>query len=200
MKKIIIFLLLLLVGLYGYNTYQKIQRFNFNNYSYQAIDIPQGSNPSLVEQYYKAIEDVNGYVISQWSLHNIDVRVPQEKDEATKRAVEVYREKLGFTKYLEEKFKEKENLLAENKKEKILLENKKAIKNIFKQSKRELRIGSSGVLVYELQQALVKKGFSIKIDGLFKEETFLALKNFESQKGLYPDGKLDFLTLEYLLR
>ncbi len=200
MKKIIIFLLLVLVGLYGFNTYQRIQRFNVKNYSYQPIDIPVGSEERLIKQYHIAIEELNGDVISQWSFHNIDVRNPKDDTEITKNAVDTYRKKLGYVKYLEARLKEAATAVIASGKVKVIQENNNAVRDIFKQSKRELRLGDKGVLVFEIQRILNKKGASIKQDGLFKEETFQALKDFESKEGLYVDGKLDFLTLEYLLR
>lgn len=200
MKKIIIFLLLVLVGLYGFNTYQKIERFNVENYSYQTIEIPSDSEQGLVKQYHTAIEEVNGYVISQWSFHNIDVRNPKEDNETTRAAADTYRRKLGNVKYLEAKLKDAATAVIDIEKIKVIEANNNAVKNIFKQSKRELRLGDNGVLVFELQRILNEKGASIKQDGLFKKETFQALKDFESKEGLYADGKLDFLTLEYLLR
>lgn len=200
MKKIIIFLLLVLLAIYGFNTYKKMERFSFDNYAYQPIEIPEGSEELLTKQYFSAIEEVNGYVITQWSFHKIDVRNPKEASAVEKNAVISYRKKLAHVKYIESRLKEAQIATNALKKNQQIQENKNAIKEIFKQSKRELRLGDKGVLVFELQRILNKKGATIKQDGLFKEETFQALKDFESNEGLYADGKLDFLTLEYLLR
>ena len=53
--------------------------------------------------------------------------------------------------------------------------------------------------MYEIRQILIQKGDSIELNGLLNSETFNALKSFEEKNGLLPDGKLDAITLEYLL-
>ena len=47
---------------------------------------------------------------------------------------------------------------------------------------------------------MVKKGFAIPSDGIFKEITENALKNFQEKNKLFPNGKIDLITLDYLLR
>ena len=66
--------------------------------------------------------------------------------------------------------------------------------------KYSLKIGDFSSFVYELQKILVKKGYNIPVDGLFKQTTIEALGAFEQKNGLFPDGKLDAVTLDYLLR
>lgn len=51
-----------------------------------------------------------------------------------------------------------------------------------------LRKGDSGPAVKALQQALVKHGFSLKADGKFGAKTEKAVKEFQEQNGLVPDG------------
>lgn len=54
--------------------------------------------------------------------------------------------------------------------------------------------------IFELQKKLVEKGYEIPIDGLFRDITFNAVRVFEEKNGLFPDGKIDMLTLEYLVQ
>lgn len=54
-------------------------------------------------------------------------------------------------------------------------------------------------MVYELQKLLIAKGYGIPLDGVFKTATLEALRAFEVSKNLYPDGRLDALTLSFLL-
>jgi hypothetical protein len=42
--------------------------------------------------------------------------------------------------------------------------------------------------VRQIQQALVKVGFDIQVDGIFGEGTDKAVRQFQQQKGLTPDG------------
>ncbi len=51
-----------------------------------------------------------------------------------------------------------------------------------------LRIGSKGSAVISLQNALNQNGANITVDGDFGNGTFVALKNFQQQKGLQADG------------
>ena len=66
--------------------------------------------------------------------------------------------------------------------------------------KYSLKVGDYSSFVYELQKVLVKKGHNIPIDGLFRDITFKAVGEFEQKNGLFPDGKVDAVTLDYLLR
>ncbi len=192
--------MLLILGLYAFNTYSKYQRFSLKNYSYKQAKLPNTTNPQLLQQYHSAIQNVNGFIASQWSLHKIDVRSPKNDDATTLAAVSEYSSKLSYVKYLEELIQQEQEQKGELKLNTQIELDKNAIKTIFLQTRKELGIGDKGTLVYEIQKILNKKGANIKRDGIFKEETLKALEAFEKNQGLYPDGKLDLLTLERLLR
>lgn len=204
MKQIIIFLLLCIVGLIVYGQYQKYKRFSLTEYEYkipETIDIAT-SDKGLLLDYYESVEAVNGYVITQWSSEEIDVRNPQSDDVEEMAAVSEYRKKLANVKYYEAQLlnpSEKENhqsQLSEAEEKKLL------IRKMFNQNPavNSLRLGESSALVFEVQRLLIEKGDSIEQDGLYRAATFNALKAFEEKNGLYPDGRLDALTLEYLLK
>ncbi|MBW4693773.1 MAG: peptidoglycan-binding protein [Lyngbya sp. HA4199-MV5] len=53
---------------------------------------------------------------------------------------------------------------------------------------RLLRLGSRGSDVQDLQQQLNVNGYSVQVDGIFGNETDNAVRRFQRQKGLYPDG------------
>lgn len=204
MKQIIIVLLILIIGIMGYNFYKKYQRFNPPNYEYQLSETIDPNHPdkALLLDYYQAVEALNGAVITQWSANGIDVRNPKDDDKQTLAAVSGYNKKLAFVKYFEgqllnapeEKSVEKEPSEADKK--------KMLIAEMFyaNPNGNSLRLGERSALVFEIQQMLIDKGDSIKHDGLFRTETFNALKAFEEKNGLFPDGKLDGLTLEYLMK
>jgi murein L,D-transpeptidase YcbB/YkuD len=203
MKQIIIFLLIVLIGLIGWGQYKKYKRFSFEEYAYrvpEGIDLA-GSDKSVLFDYYQAIEAMNGYVITQWSAHGIDVRNPKKDNEKTKAAVAEYGNRMANVKYFEAQ------LLSPQKKEKPKQVSKEEQKKqlIRKQfyadpSQNSLRLGERGALVYEIQGILISKGHIIEHDGLYRTETFNALKDFEEKNGLFPDGKLDAITLEFLLK
>ncbi|MBX2826736.1 MAG: peptidoglycan-binding protein [Flavobacteriaceae bacterium] len=203
MKQIIIFLLLVIIGIMGYNVYSKYQRFSLTDYAYK---VPEDLNFDRADQdvllnYYEAVEAVNGYVITQWSTNKIDVRNPKKDNETTQAAVSEYRKKLAAVSYYESRLRNPKRepvkqapSEAEKKKQLIL-------KSFYADPKaNELRLGEQNALVYEIQRLLIRKGDSIRHDGLFRAETFNALRSFEEKNGLFPDGKLDAITLDYLLR
>lgn len=150
--------------------------------------------------YHQKVSQLDGHIITQWSANGIDVRNPEDDDAQTLAARATYDKLLGEVKFLENKLQNPdEDATAENQR----LQKKKRhdrIKELFTTtSNNDLRIGSRGALVYELQKLLNKNGGSIPEDGNFQNVTFDALKSFEESNKLFPDGKLDMLTLEYLL-
>ena len=155
----------------------------------------------MLLDYYQAIESVNGYVISQWSANGIDVRNPKKDNERTKAAVSEYGNRLANVKYFEALLssspaKEKPEKVSEEEQRKQIIR-KQFYSN---PSQYSLNIGDQNALVYEVQRALIANGHIIEHDGLFRMESFNALKEFEKKSGLFPDGKLDALTLEQLLK
>ena len=204
MKQIIIFLLLCIVGLIVFGQYKKHKRFSLSEYAYkipETIDI-SNADKGLLLDYYEAVEAVNGYVITQWSSEEIDVRNPKSDDEEEMAAVSEYRIKLANAKFYEAQLlnpSEEEEAKAELSEadEKNLL-----VRKMFNNNPgvNSLRLGERSALVFEVQRLLIEKGGSIVHDGLFRAETFNALEAFEAKHGLFPDGKLDAITLEYLLK
>ena len=218
MKKILIVILLVIIGIFGYNQYKDYQRYHSPNANYKISENIDTNyhNKSILFDYYKAVEGLNGYAIMQWSANGIDVKNPENDNEKTQYAVNEYRNKLAQIKYYEDilenslKFKNKglsnqqikeletEGISAEAKEKKIAAETYKKIM-ISSLPKQSIRLGSKSAFIYELQKLLVKKGYEIPIDGVYKNITSDALKNFEEKNQLLPDGQIDLFSLEKLL-
>lgn len=201
MKQVIIFLLLIIVGIMGYNLYKKWHRFNPPNYEYKAtnpINLNH-SNKELLLDYHHAVADLNGFVISQWGANGIDVRNPNDDDAQTMAAVATYAEKRGVVDYFEGRLSLAEKTSVK-KVESTITPKEALIRNIFKDNPSPFRLGERSAMVFEIQQLLIDKGNLINRDGVYNAETFNALKSFEEINGLYPDGNIDTITLEYLLR
>lgn len=216
MKQIIIFLLLIIVAIIGYSKYNDYKRYNSPEVDYKSeknIDINYHKKETVIN-YYNSIEDLNSYVMLQWSSNKIDVRTPGDDDIETKTAVENYAKKLATVKYyeaiLENSLKLKEKGLSN--KEIHFLEDKgidfetyskklkfEKIKKLYNPSVK-LYNGSKNAIIYEVQKALVKRGHNIQIDGVYRIETFNAIKSFEEKNSLLPDGYLDELTLEMMFQ
>ena len=202
MKQIIIALLLLILLVFCYIQYSEYKRFSLAEYEYIVPEkiVVNETNKALALDYYEAVEEMNGYVISQWSFEGIDVRNPEDDSKEDLASVAIYRKKMANVKFYESQLlnppksiKIKEELSAEEKK-------KHLIKKMFFRESNSMKIGDKNALVYEIQKLLNKSGDSIKIDGFYNTETYNAIKTFEEKKGLFPDGNLDAITLDYLLR
>lgn len=217
MKQIIIFLLVIILAAIVYGQYKKYKRFSLTEYEYtipENIDVNYHDHGHVLD-YFEAVEELNGYLIMQWSANGIDVRNPANDDTKTTAAVSQYNDKMGKVKYYEailEKSSElkskglsnEEIIAAETNKmsmeDRQKAQTKSLLKKLFEQNGvSNLRIGNNGASVFELQKLLAGKGYDIPADGIFKQATFDALRNFESQQNLYPDGQLDVLTLSKLL-
>lgn len=217
MKQIIIFLLVIILLLIGYSQYKQYKRFTPPEYEYsknELIDLNYHDKSFLLD-YYKAIENLNGYVITQWSTNDFDVRNPGDDDEDIQAAVAVYNEKLGVVKFYEDQLLKSKSLKEQGltNADIILLENmgvtqeelkkseaNKKIISLFKNNISQLRLGQRNAFVYELQKLLVNEGYDIPTDGVYAQITMDAIRKFEESKDLYPDGNIDILTLEALLK
>ncbi|GAB1856475.1 hypothetical protein MHTCC0001_13100 [Flavobacteriaceae bacterium MHTCC 0001] len=180
----------------GYNVYKTYQRFSFKNYRYKALETVTitKKNKSDVLNYHQAIENLNGYIITQWSANSIDVRNPKDDDAATQAAVNEYGNKLANVKYYE-------TILSNPIPSKAQVSDASKRNRLLRQLLSEpnsIQFGKSSSAIYELQKLLKAKGFDIPVDGYYRIKTLNALKIFEQDHGLYPDGKMDVLTLQAL--
>lgn len=215
MKKILIVLGLIFLGIYGYGKYQDYERYNSEAISYtsdKAIN-KNHYNQQLVLNYREAIEDLNGFVKLKWFTEGIDVLKPEEGDIKTENAVNIYGDKLSLVKFYEEQLIESNKLKEKGlspESIKAVFENKKSPNQIAKEEQKnllrrlyekssDLNNRVSGEMVFEIQKLLVSKGYGIVIDGKYRQETQQAVKDFEQKNNLFPDGKIDLLVFEKLL-
>jgi hypothetical protein len=219
MKQIIITLLVVLLLILGFNLYSDYKRFHSPGSDYvstQKVDLNYYDSTTL-QNYYQAIEEVNAYVRTAWANDDVDIRNPEDDDEDTKAVVSGYTKKLGIVKLYEEKLVQSAKMKNEglNDKDVIAFEEsgfkskdynefikRKFLMETFKSNpeKYSLKVGDFNSFVFELQKILVKKGYNISVDGLFRDITLKAVGAFEQKNGLFADGKLDAVTLDYLLR
>jgi uncharacterized protein YlzI (FlbEa/FlbD family) len=216
MKQIIIFLLIIIAALIGYGKYSDYKRYNSPETAFQTtknIDVNY-HDKKVVFDYYNAVEDLNSYVMLQWTTNGIDVRTPEDDAVETKAAVKTYADKKAKIAYYEalleqsKKLKEKGlsnaeiqflevngmNYETQKKNQRI-----EKIKSLFNTSVK-LYNGEKNAIVYEVQKELVKKGYDIQIDGVYRIETLNAIKSFEEKNNLLADGYLDSLTIELLFQ
>lgn len=219
MKQILIVILFVILLIFGYNQYSDYKRFHSPGVDYvsdKKIDLNYHDKNFLLN-YYQAIEDLNSYVRTQWVTQDVDVRNPEDDDKDTQNAVLGYNKKLGIVKFYEDKLVKSAILKKQgiSNKEIVFFEqnglNAKDFKQFLKRKflmdtyksnpeKYSLKVGDYSSFIFELQKKLVEKGHEIPIDGLFRDITFNAVRAFEEKNGLFPDGKVDLLTLEYLVQ
>ena len=216
MKQLIILLLLIIAFFIGFGKYQQYKRYNSPNVDYKTdkkLDL-EYYNQETVFNYYKAIEDLNSFVKTQWTANDIDVRTPEDDDDETTVAVKKYANKLAIIKYYEGKLQNSFNLKSKgltNKEIEFLEETGKNFKTYKKQQEidkiksmfndsEKLSYGQKSALIYEVQKQLVAKGFSIAVDGNYRKETKTAIQSFEEKNNLFADGFLDILTLDALFK
>jgi len=215
MKPILIIILLVIIGFFAYNKYEDYQRFHSPNSEYKSsenIDLNY-HDPTQVYNYQEAVEHLNAFVTTQWTVNRIDVKNPEDDDKESKLAVAEYAKKMAKVKFYETKLEQSKALKDEGlsneaikvmetkgttieEEAKVTYGNK--IKNMFEKSET-IRLYTESPLIYEVQKLLVKKGYNIPVDGSFRYMTIDSLYKFEQDNKLFPDGKLDILTLEALL-
>lgn len=219
MKKLLILIIAIILALFAYSEYKDYQRFNPKNAnltSSKTIDVNY-HNQETVYNYYNALEQANSYMQMQWSANGIDVKSPEKSNASEEIAVKKYAEKLAkisFYQTILENSKELKKQGLNNDEIKFLeeqgitleaykLKNKtfsfhENIINLM--PKKALYSGEKSPFVFELQKLLVKNGFNIPVDGVYKNITSEALKTFEENNNFLPDGKIDLLTLKMLLK
>ena len=220
MKTILITILIVILLLFGYNKYVDYKRHHPETTDYianEAID-KDPYDKKLLYTYYESIEALNNHVTISWSAHGIDVQHPEKDNAETQDAAAKYGALKAKVQFYETQLIQSKDAKATgltNKDLKILAEKgetKEAFETekqqitkikrlhlLFKETGGNLLLNSRGAMVYELQKLLIAQGYNISLDGVFKTATLDALKAYETSKGLYPDGRLDVLTLSHLL-
>ncbi len=216
MKQIIIFLLIVILALIGYGKYSQYKRYNAPEVNYEPIkkiDVNY-HNKGILFDYYKAVKELDSYVMLQWTANEIDVRTPEDDDIETKTAVSIYADKLAKVNYYEAILNNSLQLKDKGltNKEIQFIEEKGIDIDTYQKQNSYLRIknlfnpnvnlynGEKNAIVYEVQKRLVELGDSIKIDGVYRIETLNAIKTFEEKNHLLADGYLDVLTIDYLFK
>lgn len=218
MKKILILAIVIIILIFSYNKYQNYRRFNGpkTNYKTKSVIDINYHNKDVLFNYQSAISTLNSFVNMQWCVYRIDIINPTKDTKQIQLALNTYAQKLAKIIYYENiliqssqlksiGFNNKDislfeetglNLNAYNK-----LQKKKShlqkIRNNY--NNKPIAMGEKSPLIFEIQKLLNKNGFTVKNDGVYQIETSNAIRAFETKHNLFPDGKLDTISLEYLL-
>lgn len=218
MKKILLFILAVIILMFAYSEYKEYQRFhpkNANIKPSEAIDVNY-YNQDMVYNYYSALETANNYMQMQWSANEIDVRSPENDDEETQFVVTEYGKKVAKVNYYKSILEQSKTLksqgltnddiklfetkgisILEYNQAKAQLQEKQLLLDMM--PKKDLFSREKSAFIYEMQKLLVKKGYDIPVDGVYENITSEALKSFEVKNNLFPDGKIDIKTLKALM-
>lgn len=218
MKKLLITTLIIIVLIFSFNKYQDYKRFNGPKTNYKiSTEIDYNYHDKVIlYNYQNAISLLDGFVNTQWSAHNIDIINPKEDTKKVQLAMNTYAQKLAEIKHYEKILLQSTQLKAKGlsnneiqlfektgltEKEYATQQKKKKYAQLIRNSYNgeAIRPGQKSALIFEVQKLLIKHGFAIKNDGVYQTETALAIKAFETKHNLLPDGKLDSISLEYLL-
>ncbi|MCS6794756.1 MAG: peptidoglycan-binding protein [Raineya sp.] len=210
MKRIIIFLVLVFLGLLTFFQYKKFRKFSYpNSYDYvintQEIDVNY-YEPTLVKEYFETATYLGNFAREQWTNFGIDVLAPDMEIPQSKNAAQTYQTMLARVKFLEAK-------LINSKKLKQQGFDNEAIAYIEKNGISEknyalhklitgktFRKGDKDRVIWEIQKLISQKIQPIRIDGVFSDETEQAVKKIQQEKQTYPSGVIDEEFVKLLLK
>lgn len=206
MKKLAFILLILLLLVIIFFQYKKYTRLNpGSNYEFkisEKID-PDYHDPVKLQEYYRLSYEIGTFARQQWSNYKIDVLFPDNSSEKSKQATLVYNQMRSSAKSLEQKLIHSAQLKQKgfNNRDIIEIESGMSPEGIMIKRNIQvlpLKIGDKNSSVLECQKRLKQKGFELRIDGIFDQETQRVVSKFQSSNNLYASGEIDFLTLEKL--
>ncbi|MGD1841488.1 MAG: peptidoglycan-binding protein [Thermonemataceae bacterium] len=210
MKRIITFLVVVSLLLIAFFQYQQYRRFHPPKaYDYatdiQKIDVNY-HDAALVEAYFEKAYEIGSFARQAWFNHRIDVRFPDESDTHSMQAAHRYKQLVAHVQHMEAKLKQSLRLKQQgfDNIAIALIEKKgispKAYKFVKYFKDTTLQVGDENASVWALQQLLNQKGDTIRIDGVYSDDTEAAVRVFQKKNGLYPSGIADETTLQTLLQ
>lgn len=208
MRKYLSLLIVILLAVLIFFQYKKYRRFRPpEDYAFnisEEID-PHYFDPEVVQTYYRSAQEIGSYARGMWFSEGIDVKYPDYDDVESQEAVRHYNRLIGHTQYLEELLKtsgELKGLGFNNAEIRRIVEEGLSPAQVKEEKAFEgfgkLQKNDEGKKVWELQNALVAKGYEMPVDGDFQDETVKGLKAYQEKEGLYPSGMLDFDTWQKL--
>ena len=209
MKKLLIFILFILLAVIIFFQYKNYSRLNPpNNYNYtlnKSIDVNY-HNQALVTEYYKTSYEIGLFARNQWHNYKIDVLYKDNKSEQSLRATQVYQKMQNTVQKIEGKLTESEKLKNQgfsNNEIKLIEEKGLSPKELIIHQLFEsinLQFGDEGLDVFKIQERLSHLGFEIVVDGIFNSQTKDVVTQFQQKNGIYPSGTIEKSTLLILFK
>lgn len=210
MKKILLFIIALSLIYLVVNRCQTYYRYNpGKDYNYVLADSlnidANYHDAKMLEEYYRLSYEIGSFARMVWNSEGIDVRYPNKSDSVSINASKHYENMKNRARHIEGKLKESKELKKQGySNEDIKFIEKTGISrrnlDIHKAiAKKNLQVGDTGRYVWEVQNRLIKNGYSIPLDGKYIDITENAVKKFQEKYKLYPSGIIDEKTLRLLL-
>lgn len=210
MKRLFYIIMIIGIPVIVFFQYQKWMKFSTpNQYDYPVSDQIDNHyfDQNLVKLYYQNCAEIGSYARSVWYTDGIDVKNYDQDDAELKNKAIYYEFLVAQTKMIEKKLEESNTL-----KQKGL--NNQEIKTLFEtgislieQQKAELidsyvgvQFGEFSQKVFEVQKKLSDLGYSLPIDGNFKNSTQETIRKFQTDNNLAPTGIIDLKTSRILFK
>ncbi len=200
MKNLLYIVLIITLPLIGYFQYAKWSKFNPPNpYDYvvpDSIDVNY-FDQETVKLYLETAFEIGSFARRMWRNEGIDVLYPSDNEEALKAAAH-YNQMKALATRLEGKlqfaYQLKQNGYNNQQVKSIIetgttpeaYEREKLMTEMLNVS-----FGDVNGIVWRLQQQLNTKGYDTPVDGNFRVDTQVTLRQFQSDNGLFPSGALD---------
>ncbi len=210
MKRLAYLILIISLPLLIFFQWRKYRRFNPpTDYSYEineAIDA-QYHDPEAVLQYYQAAEATGTYARYCWRKHRVDVKVPDLEDPEEAAMTKVYQQHLATTQALERRLLQSAQWKSQglSTSEIQTLERSGMSPQSLQAQQllgvdRLVRFGEESPSVWHIQKLLIAKGYDIRLDGIFDQETLAALNALQAADSLPQTYGVDEEVLGYLMK
>ncbi len=210
MKRLFYIIVIIGIPIIIFFQYQNWTKFSSpNQYDYQIsenID-NQYFDQKSVKLYYQNVQEIGSYARSIWYTDGIDVRNYDQNNLDSKNKAQYYEFLIAQTKMIEKKLEEskshKEKGLSNQEIKKLFetgisyAENQK---NELSKSFVGVQFGDLSQEVYAIQKKLNDLGYSLPVDGNFRNSTLEVLQKFQTDNDLAPSGIIDLKTSRKLFK
>ena len=208
MKRLFYLVIIITLPIIAWFHYAQYRRFHPPvDYSFPISDDIDADyhDPELIKSYYLAVEEIENYASYAWKKHGVDVKMDSPVDPDEKKFVRTWQKMIAAARFLELKLKNSKELKAKGMSNEQIRMQELGISDVpnvteLINNRIVAQRGQESGTIFEIQKMLVTKGYDIPMDGIFREETYLAVQKFQQTRNLLPNGIVDMLTLKSLMK
>ncbi len=208
MKRILVVIVIILLAVNGWFTFQNYRRTRVPGYfEYQLADSVDANyyDATLLGTYYSKAYEAGRLARELWHNYGVDIHFYSKEAGSHQAAFKHHQQLYTELKVIEAKFRR--SLLLKQQgltnAEIAQIDQQDIAQRMLPYYKSTFLLGSTegdrSQGVYTLQGMLLQRGYEMPHDGVFGSETDAALRAFQTAEGLYASGQLDSLTLIKLL-